>query len=1232
MGAVILTVLLALLAATGPATNPQEAARLNNIGVAYMNQQLFEKALKTFEESAADDPAMEVITVNRGVALLNLQRLDEAKALLEKAIKESPKDAHAWYNLGLYYKNSADASAAVDAFRHVTEIDPNDADTWYFFGSTYAQLKRFPEAIAAFEHALKIDPLHASAQFGLARAYQQSGKADPAHEAMKRFQYITQNKLGAPISLAYGEQGKYSRAEESPLAVQKVLPQIPVRFVDVTRKAGLNTQAGPDWSAYGTPPIGPIHMGPGACFLDYDNDGLIDLLVPTSGPQGGITLYHNVGNGKFEDVTAEAGFDPRKSAISCTAGDFDNDGFEDLALGHLNGIKLYHNEKNGKFKDVNEQSDVTRPRLEKIESYGELVYGLTFVDYDHDGDLDLYVGGANGDCQHQRNEAEHVPTIQETEEAEEEKARSKPETPSEDAPLGSCEPGNLMFRNNGDGSFTRVDVGLTGEYRSGSQGMGGLNAVGSDINNDRAVDLITAQVTRDPIVYLNRREGRFVPLKNMSDARTGGAHGVIALDFNHDGWMDIAFTHAGAPGITLWRNNQGKSFDVVKLPETNWVRAYGVAAIDYDNDGWVDLVAVGETKDGKGEVRLFRNLGPEGWKDVTTDTGLDKIQLKEPRAIIAGDYDNDGAVDLLITQNHGPAVLLRNEGGSKNNSLRLALKGLNDNKSAIGTKVEVFSDGIRQKFEVYGSSGYLGQNSPYLTIGLGQAKQADVVRMLWPTGVLQDEIEVAANKMQNITELDRRGSSCPTLFAWDGREYVLVGDMLGAGVVGHWVGDGVPQGLAPAFYRGASGTTEAVPFQNSGFLTRSGTVRNLARPTEAIKLDRASLREKDGKLSFRFMEPLEESVYLDQVQLLAVDHPADVDVYPNEYFASNPPYPPFKVVYSNNNEARPPAGAWDEHGHNVLPDLLAHRYFGDFKVLPFMGFTEPHSLELDLGEPYRGGPLWLLLHGEIEYYSATSMYAADQAHLRPVAPYVEALVSNASSTGKDRAGKWVRVVEDMGCPAGGARTMTADLTGKLPPGTERIRITTNLQIYWDNILISRTNQNRLKDETARLTPAPLARAELDFHGFPLKIEDQPPGNVKYIYERASATGPYTRPAGAYTRYGDVRPLLDSIDDKFVVFGSGDEVALDFDPAKLPDLPRGWVRDYFFVASGYEKDMDFYAYRGETVEPLPFRAMGTYPYPGKSFPADAEHLNYLLEYNTRFMSGNEASGYSFQYPK
>ncbi|MGA2355026.1 MAG: FG-GAP-like repeat-containing protein, partial [Terriglobales bacterium] len=713
--AVILTLFLALLAANGPSANPQEATRLNNIGVAYMNQQLFEKALKKFEEAAAADPALQIATVNRGVALLNLQRLDEAKALLEKAVRDNPKDAHAWYNLGLYNKNSSDASAAVDAFRRVTEIDPNDADSWYFLGSTYAQLKQFPEAIEAFEHALKLDPHHASAQFGLARAYQQSGQADPAHEAMKKFQYITQNKLGAPISLAYGEQGKYSRAEESPQVAEKVPAQIPVQFVDVTAEARIVSR--PRVELFHHNEVASL-FGPGACFVDYDGDGRIDLLIADNGPQGGLALYHNTG-GKFEDVTAGAGLDPSLRAVGCTAGDYDNDGFEDIALSlYQHGVALLHNQKNGTFKDVTDASGISRAA--EIKSDGENA-GLTFIDYDHDGDLDLYVSRYYSDV------------------------RRFPAAPS----------ANLMLRNNGNGEFTDVTgtVGLTSPESS-------LSAIGTDFNNDRAVDVVVAG-GRLPYLFINPREGKFAqqPWEAMFSAPT---HGVAVLDFDHDGWMDLAFTRSGASGLTLWRNNRGKSFEQVRLPETNWVRAYGVAAIDYDNDGWVDLVAVGETKDGKGEVRLFRNLGPDGWKDVSADVGLDKIQLKEPRAIIVGDYNNDGAADLLITQNHGPAVLLRNEGGNKNNSLRLALKGLNDNKSAIGTKVEVFSGGLRQKFEVYGSSGYLGQNSPYLTIGLGQAKEADVVRMLWPTGVLQDEIGVAANKLQNITELDRRGSSCPT--------------------------------------------------------------------------------------------------------------------------------------------------------------------------------------------------------------------------------------------------------------------------------------------------------------------------------------------------------------------------------------------------------------------------------------------------------------------------------------
>ncbi len=1170
-----------------PQPDPIEAARHNNLGCAYMNQQLFEKGLKEFHDAVASDPEFTIARLNEGIAYLNLQKVDEAKAAFEDALKQDPKNPNAWYNLGLLSKNTGDAPASIEAFRHVTEVDPNDADTWYFLGTAYVQAKQFPPAIEAFEHALKLNPLHASAEFGLSRAYQQSGDTDHARDHLKKFQYITQNKYGSPMSLAYGEQGQYSRAVESPQAQLKPPAQIKVRFVDVTKEVGLVSKGN----------AGPKDLiGSGACSFDYDGDGRLDILLLDGGSESGLSLFHNLGNGKFEDVTKKAGLDANLHAYGCSAGDYDNDGAEDLVLTNDQRIVLLRNEKNGTFKDVSSAAGVQPVKLKGHDGLAPI--GVTFVDYDHDGDIDLYVT--------------EVATL----------VMDQPTKPK-DGPMSA----NRMFRNNGNGTFTEVtdDLGLTSN-------AGSLAAINTDFNNDRAIDLVTTRLEGSPAVFENPREGKFISREPWFQSKPDRTQGVAALDFDHDGWIDFAFTQMGAPGLTLWRNNHGKSFDQVKLPETNWVRAFGIAAFDYDNDGWVDLVAVGETKDGKGEIRLFRNLGPDGFKDVTTDVGLDKIHLESPRAIITGDYDNDGATDLLITQNHGPAVLLRNEGATQNHWLKLSLKGLGDNKSAIGTKVEVFSGGNRQKFEIYGSNGYLGQNSLDIVVGLGQSKEADIVRMLWPTGVLQDEIQIAGDKKQEFLEIDRRGSSCPTLFAWNGERYEFVADMLGAGVVGHWIGPNqrdiprpveyikIPTGLVreKEIRRVSQNSTEA------GGPTQDLPTTNDRRPTTL--------------LSFRFMEPLEEAVYLDQVRLLAIDHPADLDVYPNEYFASNPPYPEFKVVVSH--DAKPPAGARDEHGHNVLPDLLAHRFFGDYEMTHFAGFAKTHTLTLDLGEPYNGGPLWLLGHGEIEYFTANSMYAAAQSKLEPISPYVEAQVAD---------GTWKRVIDDMGFPAGGPRTMTADLTGKLPKGTQKIRITTNLQIYWDNILINRTTQpfqgrhperSRIsggaKDlpnnaSEFRVSAVPLLQADLEFHGYPYKIEGLPPGNVHYVYEKTSATGPYTRPLGTYTRYGDVMPLLTATDDKLAVFGSGDEVRLDFDPSNLPALPRGWVRDYFFAANGYEKDMDFYAAEGNYVAPLPFLSMGEYPYsPKKSFPLDDAHLNYLLEYNTRHMSGNEQRGYWFDY--
>src|SRR2546425_12547641 len=344
----LLLVALCLFAAAPEQSSPAaEAARLNNLGVAYMNQQSFEKALKAFQDAAARDPKLTSARLNQGIALLSLGRVDAAKEFLEEAVKRDPQDGHAWYNLGLLYKNTSNAQAAVDAFRRVTEIDSNDADTWYFLGSAYSQTRQFPQAIEVFQQAIKLNPLHASAEFGLSRAYQQSGDVAHAREHLQRFQYITQNKLGAPISLAYGEQGKYSLAEESQAAAVKVPPQIPVKFGDVTEKAGLGFK-GLLHVARGQ--LAP-YSAAGACFLDYDNDGKIDIFFPVDETQH-MALYHNLGNGRFENVTKQAGLDSEPYGIGCTVGDYDNDGSEDIALTSNMGVRLLHTEKNGTFKDV----------------------------------------------------------------------------------------------------------------------------------------------------------------------------------------------------------------------------------------------------------------------------------------------------------------------------------------------------------------------------------------------------------------------------------------------------------------------------------------------------------------------------------------------------------------------------------------------------------------------------------------------------------------------------------------------------------------------------------------------------------------------------------------------------------------------------------------------------------------------------------------------------------------
>ena len=1139
--------------------------RENNFGVALMNRQQFEQALGKFQRACILEPQSDIGCVNAGIALLNMQRFDEARQILVKSAERDPRNSRVWFNLGLLEKAVDKSDAAIDDFTKVAQLDPYDADTQYFIGLVYSQEHQYDKAIAAFKHAIDLNPFQVSAEFGLAQALQRNNDTPHSKEHLDRFQHLVSEKLGKPVSFIYGEQGKYSLAESMSPAPEPVPPAITVHFANVTALSGLSAhatagaeeartsanatarrrKAGTDESA----PESVSHfLGSGACIIDYDGDGRPDIFLVDGDGKGNAALYKNEGGGRFVNVTRDAKLEIHGEGMGCAVGDYDNDGRPDLAVSMNGGVLLFHNEGKGTFKDVTKEAG--------IEMDG-LAMGVTFIDYDHDGDLDLYVTRFND-----------FPLANPAEQFS--------------FPMDSAPAGNVLWRNNGNGTFTNwtAEAGLAGTAPS-------IGGIGSDLNNDRAIDFVVTGWQKAPVAFVNPREGTFRATTPWASDMPAPTAGVTALDFDKDGWMDLAFTHWGTPGLSLWRNVQGKSFERVTLPDLEWMRGWGVAALDYDDDGWMDLVAVGENFSGEGRIALLRNEGEKGFRDVTSLTGLDKIVIHNPRGVIAFDFDGDGSTDLLITQNHLPPVLLKNEGGNRYNWLRMEFKGTNDNKTGIGTKVEMSAGALQQKWEITGASGYLGQGSTDILAGLGPERGADVVRLLWPTGVLQDEVEIPALKTDRITEIDRRGSSCPIVFVWNGKKFEFLADMIGPGIVGHWI----------------------APNQH-----------NTPDPEEYFKVSGSQVEAKDGLIQFRMVEPMEELDYLDQARLIAVDHPSDVEVYPNERFMTNPPFPEFKVIASF--EAHPPLGAWDDRGHNLLPLLVERdrKYVMSFGDTPYAGFAATHTIELDLGPWDASRPLRLLMDGFTDYFSASSMYAAWQAGIQPVPPYVEAL---------DDSANWVRVIDDMGFPAGLSRTMVADLTGKLAPGTRFIRITANLKIYWDRIRVD----NSASDTPFKTTEVPLAKAYLQFLGYPRAVEGNPRNDLSYIYEDVSETGPYTRQTGNYTRYGDVTDLVRAPDDEYVIFGSGDEVAVDFDSTHLPEPPDGWTRDYFFYANGFAKDMDFYAAHGDTVSPLPFHTLVPYPYPkGIGYPEDERHLKYMLEYNTRGVAGPAGDIFRFEYPE
>ena len=1089
-----------------------------------MNQQRAEDALAQFKLAIAADPSLAVPHMNAGIVQLVLQHLPEAKAELDRAAKIDPANPRVWYNLGLLERAQSNCEASIKAFEQVIKLDPTSADAYYFLGSCYLERQDFAKAADEYREAIRINPMHPSAEFGLARALQRSGNPTEAKVHLARFEHITHEKLGPVMAPTYGDQGAYSLAQEIKSASPPVGAMIPIAFTTVPLPPAANA----------APPATADELGGGICLIDLEGHGKPDLIDLGNGDNA-ISYYHHTADGSFELGSAKKlGLTATGHAIACAVGDFDADNHPDLAVAMSDRVILYRNAGDGTFTDVTEKAGITQLNTPA---------GLTFIDFDHDGDVDLLVTGS----------------------------------PRAGSPATS----NVLWRNNGNQTFTE----WTAPTALGGSGHT-TSAILSDLNNDRAVDIAVAG--DDGVsLHFNPREGKFIEQPLYPKGELPAAIGISVLDFNKDGWMDIAVTHAGAPGVTLWKNIDGKRFERVALPLGDAKRAWGITPIDIDNDGWIDLAAIVETSSGV-EVRALRNKGDGTFEDVSEKLGLAKPLPGSARSLVALDADGDGDADLLISDLNGPPTLLRNDGGNRNHSVLINLEGNADNKTAIGTKVEVFAGGLWQKWEVPGASGYLSQASGGILAGLGDWSEPVIVRLLWPTGVPQDELNIAAKGEADVKELDRRGSSCPVVFAWNGSKYEFITDTIGAAVIGHWV---------------------------------SPYAHNIPDPDEWIKVDGSQLQAKDGYLSLRLGEPMEEVNFVDQARLVAIDHPANSEVYPNERFKNDPPFSETKTIFTE--QRHPVVAAWDNNGKDVTATLakVDHQYVRDFTNLPYSGFANTHTLTLDIGPTAPDKPLRLLMHGFIEYFSATSLYSAWQAGLAPISPYVEAQMPD---------GSWKRIVDDMGFPAGLPRTIVTDLSRRIPPGATRIRITTNLQIYWDQVLVSNEAEH---PDLVKQTEVPLATASLDFRGYPRQIDGATPGDLTYHYNEASATGPFVRQRGPYTNYGDVTPLLKSVDDHFVIFGSGEDIDLEFNAAALPPLPAGWKRDYFFYANGFVKDMDYYEAMPFTVAAMPFHEMSGYPYSSKEhFPDDNAALAYRLTWNDRFETGKPNQSYRFDYQR
>ncbi|MGY8822833.1 MAG: FG-GAP-like repeat-containing protein [Candidatus Latescibacterota bacterium] len=1037
--------------------------------------------------------------------------------------------------------------------QNVSSAPPSRARWHNNQGVVYMDQHNYTRGRNEFEKGIALAPDYAAAHANLGIALYSLGKYDSAAVALQTALAHDENLLQAhfTLGLIYNAQGK--EQENALASLGKVAiadpddPHVRYYIGQVRAKLGQNEMAVDDF-------LEAIRLDPYNVSAYYGQANAYRRLGKTeewraalekfnelsqAGHQGVSSSYQ--GQGRYAEVVSDASganaslddrsgpfaFAPAQTIISsptvATLLDYDGDGGTDV----LSGPPL------SLFGGGITNTDITLPTA------AEPTHALV-VDLNNDDLPDLVLSGAQTAIM-LGQKAGHWTPLAPLPAASAAVAADVDHDGDLDLLLTSAR-GRHLLANDGQASFSDITIaaGLPADQPASQ-------AVFTDFDNDRDIDIFVVAPSGLQL-YSNNRDGTFTDIAAQLGFGDLQVTAILVEDFNQDSYMDAALLSPKGE-LSIWHNERGLLFSKGALLDV--ANTSTLLSSDVDNDGDLDAWALGSN----GATLL-------AWHEDSFQASAAPIQGQTTLPALSADFDGDGRTDLWAA-----GKLFKNETNA-GNWVRIALQGLNSNHDGIGTKVEIKTENRLQKRELRGN----GNLASELTFGLAEGDSLEFVRILWPGGVRQTELATGAGQRLELKELDRKGTSCPILYAWDGERYRFVTDILGGAIIGYLTAPG-------QYYYPDS--DEYVPL--------------------------GKIAPRDGHFSLKLTNQLEEIIYIDALELVAIDHPKDVDVYPNERLLSAPPYPEFSLYPLT--DLRPPRAAQDHEGRNVLKALskVDDIWYEGFARTDIHGYAEEFSLTLDLGDLAGVEHPVLLAYGWVDYAHSSSNWAAVQRGLNLSPPRLEVA---------DGQGGWQLFSADMGHPAGLPKHMLFDLQDAFKNGDYRIRITTNAAIYWDQFLVGAAQEVPL--HVHRSKPA---TADLRWRGYPAHTSIKGTFAFRYDYDQLHLEAPWGTHGGSYTRLGPVDELVGSTDDRFAIMFHGDELSIEFAADSFPPPIPGMQRSYMLYADGFGKDMDFHSAHSLTVAPLPFHGMSSYPYPASErYPQTEAHVEYLEEYNTRHVRG------------